>query len=400
MDDNPLLKKHLRHWVYLGSFTFSLHIALSAYINSSYISSLVGEKWVGLFFIIASFLSIILFFNIPAVLKKHSFQNVILWLTVIGFFLSGSLFFITSPIFFIIPVLTFFYVAGHLLKYVLDLYLESLSDDADTGGIRGAILTAINFGWISSPLFIGLILGANNNYPLAYLASSVAIIPFFLIALLTFKPFTKAETENILPQNSLKQTFKNIWQAKTSIEKDLHHILAVDFVINFFYVFAFIYLPIYLNQHIGLPWSSIGVIFTIMLLPFIFLQYPLGRLADKKLGEKEIMTTGLLILAVATMAISFLDSQNIALWSIILLLGRSGLAAAEISKESYLFKHINSNDRNILSLSRMMFPISYIIGPITATCLLYFIDLKYIFIFVGLVVLYGIRHSLTIVDTK
>ncbi len=400
MDDNPLLKKHLRHWVYLGSFTFSLHIALSAYINSSFISSLVGEKWVGLFFIIASFLSIILFFHIPSVLKKYSFQNVILWLAVISCLLAGSIFFVTSPVVFILVFLTFFYVAGHLLKYVLDLYLESLSDDANTGGIRGTILTALNFGWISSPLFIGLILGADNNYSLAYLASSVAIIPFFLIALLTFKPFTKTETEQILPENDLRQTFKNIWQAKTGLEKNLHHVLAVDFVINFFYVFAFIYLPIYLHQHIGLPWSSIGVVFTVMLLPFIFLQYPLGRLADKKLGEKEIMTTGLIILSVATIAISLLNSQNIALWAIILLLGRTGLAAAEISKESYLFKHINSNDRNVLSLSRMMFPISYIIGPIIATCLLYFIDLKYIFIFVGLVVLYGIRHSLTIIDTK
>ncbi|MEX0910236.1 MAG: MFS transporter [Candidatus Paceibacterota bacterium] len=399
MDDNPLLKKHLRRWVYLGSFAFSLHIALSAYINSSYVSKLVGEQWVGLFFITASFLSIILFLNIPPLLKKHSFQNIILWLAVISCLLAGSLFLITAQVLFIVSILIIFYVSGHLLKYVLDLYLESLSDDADTGGIRGTILTAINFGWISSPLFIGLILGANNNYPLAYLASSVAVIPFFLIALLTFKPLTQTETKNILPQ-SIKQTFKGIWQAKTGSEKDLHNVLAVDFVINFFYVFAFIYLPIYLNQHIGLPWSSIGVIFTIMLLPFIFLQYPLGRLADKKLGEKEIMTTGLIVLALATMAISLLDSQNIALWAIILLLGRAGLAAAEISKESYLFKHITSNDRNILSLSRMMFPISYIIGPTIATGLLYFIDLKYIFIFVGLVILYGVRYSLTIVDTK
>ena len=61
-----------------------------------------------------------------------------------------------------------------------------------------------------------------------------------------------------------------------------------------------IYTPIYLHEHIGLPWSDIGIIFTIMLLPFVLFEFPAGKLADGKWGEKEPPIIGIILIAVST----------------------------------------------------------------------------------------------------
>jgi hypothetical protein len=43
---------------------------------------------------------------------------------------------------------------------------------------------------------------------------------------------------------------------------------------------------------------------------------------------------------------------------------------------------------------------AYIIGPIIATILLTIFDIKGLFIALGLLMLYGLRYSLALVDTK
>jgi MFS family permease len=85
-----------------------------------------------------------------------------------------------------------------------------------------------------------------------------------------------------------------------------------------------VYCPIYLHTTIGLSWSEIGVIITVMLLPFVLIELPLGRLADKKYGEKEIMIIGFLILGLSTMGLAFITSTNVWVWAIALLVTRIG----------------------------------------------------------------------------
>ena len=46
-----------------------------------------------------------------------------------------------------------------------------------------------------------------------------------------------------------------------------------------------IYTPIYLHEHLLLGWDQIGFIFTIMLLPFIILEFPLGNI--KYIGKSN-----------------------------------------------------------------------------------------------------------------
>ena len=161
-----------------------------------------------------------------------------------------------------------------------------------------------------------------------------------------------------------------------------------------------IYTPIYLNQYIGFNWEKIGIIFTIMLLPYILFELPIGYLADWRFGEKEFLTAGFLITSLSTVAIVFIGSTNFILWIIILFLTRVGASFIQISSESYFFKQVDDTNVNIISFFRNASPLAYIIAPLIATIFLTFFAYQYLFLALALIMLFGLRYSLTLHDTK
>ena len=172
-------------------------------------------------------------------------------------------------------------------------------------------------------------------------------------------------------------------------------------LLNFFFSWMVIYTPIYLHDHLGFSWTVIGIMFTIMLLPFPLLEMPLGKLADEKYGEKEMLNTGFIIIAITTAILTFITSTNAILWTVMLFATRIGASMVEITTESYFFKKIGSDDSNLLSFFRMTGPIAYIIGPISASILLIFVAPNYLFVILGFIVITaGLYFSLDLKDTK
>ena len=56
-----------------------------------------------------------------------------------------------------------------------------------------------------------------------------------------------------------------------------------------------------------------------MLLPFLFFQLPLGHLADKKYGEKEILIIGFVVMGATTMLIPYIGTASLIFWAAIYL---------------------------------------------------------------------------------
>ena len=109
-----------------------------------------------------------------------------------------------------------------------------------------------------------------------------------------------------------------------------------------------------------------------MLIPYLLFEFPAGLLADKKIGEKEILVTGFLIMAMATFLIPFITLPIFGLWAAILFITRIGASMVEISSESYFFKHVKAEDTGLISLFRMARPLSFILAPLIAIPVLYF----------------------------
>lgn len=385
------VKAHTLFPVYLLGFLFAFHTALPTYINSSFLNIFVSEKLVGLIYIVASIFTIVCFFLMPLVMKKFGNYRTTLSLVILELGSLLGLAFLPNS-FWLLVLFMINLVAIPLVYFSTDIFLEGFSVNKQTGRIRGLYLTAVNLAWAISPLVSALIL-TTNDYWKIYLASFILLAPTVLILMINLSKF-KDPAYTIVP---LYQTIKTIWQ-----DKNLSRIFSANFLLFFFYSWMTIYTPLYLNKYIGFSWGQIGIIFSIMLLPFVLVQFPLGRLADKKWGEKEILSLGFVILAITTGVITFITSQNILIWGAILFLTRIGAATVEIMCDTYFFKKVNSLEANVISFYRMISPIAYVLGPLFASLILAFslADLRYLFLILGILMFLGLKFSLSLKDTK
>ncbi len=159
-------------------------------------------------------------------------------------------------------------------------------------------------------------------------------------------------------------------------------------------------MPIYLQHHIGFSWAEIGIMFTIMLLPFVLFEIPVGELADYKYGEKEFLAIGFVILALSTVFMSFITVKVFWIWASILFISRVGASLVEVSSESYFFKHVNAKSTDVISFFRVDRPIAFIVAPVVATVSLELLPFQYIFIVFGVILLVGTKYALELEDTK
>jgi len=154
-----------------------------------------------------------------------------------------------------------------------------------------------------------------------------------------------------------------------------------------------VYTPIYLHNYIGFGWGQIGVIFTIMLSPFVILSLPIGILIDKyHIKEKTFLYVGFVIMSLSTILISGITVKSIALWSLVLFTTRFGSAIIGTTSEIYFFTHIKEEEAYILGIFRDMRPVSFIVAPLVATAVFFFLPFNYIFIVLGIIIWAGFYY--------
>ncbi len=378
-----------RYRAYLSGFCLSLTAALPAYISSSYLATAAGERTVGFIYTIASLATILALMALPHALARRPRLTISLSLIIT---LAATLVLALTPDSTSILLAFIIYSVGNIvLHFIVDLELEHSSRDENTGSIRGAFLMIVNLGWFVSPFLAATLIGTGNAYSRVFAAAALATLPLLL---LINRRGGEIRADGRSPFTTLKLLF---WQGEHS---DLARIISVDFLLQIFYAIMVIYIPLYLHETIGLGWPKIGIIFTWMLLPFVLLDYPLGLIADRYLGEKEILIGAIIIIAIATMSISFIASGLILVWAVTLFMTRVGAASIEAMKEIYLFKKITAADADVLALSRNLVPLSYIIAPLLATIFLFFLPLRFIFLALGLVMLLALFPALKLRDTK
>jgi MFS family permease len=389
MKDLFKFRKSTLFILYILGLIFAFSSAIPAYVNSSFLSGITNERIVGVIYAIASVITLISLVLIPKMLKKYGNYKVTLTLVVALLFDFLGLAFFKN-----IDLVLFCFVINGALSSIIyfnfDVFVEHNSEDIKTGGIRGIYLTCINFAWLLSPCLAGIIVG-ESSYKRIYLVVALLMIPIILIISSNLKNFKDPEykTFNVIA------TIKSV-----KSDKNIKNIIFSEFLLQLFYSWMIVYTPIYLNQYIGFSWQTIGLIFSVMLLPFVLIEIPMGFLADKKIGEKEILTVGFLIMGISTAIIPLVNNHSVIVWAIILFMTRVGAAMVEVMSDTYFFKNISDKNLNIINLYRTMTPLSYVVAAIVTTILIFFIPLGSIFYLLGLLMIFGLNFSLAIKDTK
>jgi len=160
-----------------------------------------------------------------------------------------------------------------------------------------------------------------------------------------------------------------------------------------------IYTPLYLLE-LGFSWADIGKIFTVMLLPFVFLQYLAGYLADKKFEERDMIIFSLIVISLSTLSIFFLSSKSLIVWALILFCTRIGASLIEILRDSYFYKRIDCRDVDIINFFRSVRPMAYIFGLLIATPIVCFLHIRFVFPLISIGVLTGILAAKNMASSR
>jgi MFS family permease len=363
--------------IYGASFIFSLSLALTAYVNSSFLAEHLGSEIVGVVYAIAAFITIIGLEVIPRLIKRAGNRNIILSLIVTNLialaFLRLGLGAYQVAISFIV-----FNATNTLIWYCLDIFIEHFSADGKVGAIRGAYLSLTNFAWLFAPVLAGLIvsmLGFSSLYTIVM----ICIVAVGIILRFSLKSYQDRKYRALSTLGALSA----LWN-----RPDLFRITAINFTLQFFYAWMVVYSPLYLHEVHGIPFETIGIMFTIMLVAFVIFQYPIGRLIDIIHHEREFLQIGVLIMAVATFFFGYLLTEsNVLVLALILFATRVGASIIEVVSEGYFFRSITDADAEIISLFRTSTPLAYLIAPLIATILLMFTTYNMLFMILGVAIL-------------
>jgi len=376
--------------IYLLGFLFTLHAALPSYVNSTFLARFTSENFVGIMYTLSALLTIAAFIVVPKILRKFGNYKTIMGMLVVDFISIIGLTFTHNNFLISVFFITSF-VTVALIGFNIDIFLESFSRNSTTGKTRGTFLSTANTAWIIAPL-VGSMILTDGDYWKIFLATALLLLPIIFFVHNNLKKFKDPEYKHVRLRVTAKEIFR---------DKNIRDIFVVGFLLQFFYSWMVIYTPIYLYTHIGFSWQEIGIIFSIMLLPFVLTEAPLGKLADRKWGEKEVMSVGFIVMALATGLIAFVETKNLALWAILLFITRIGAAMVEIMSETYFFKKVHSSKADVIGFFRTMRPFAYIISPILATVLFaFFLPIKYIFLVLAIIMFLGLYSSLELKDTK
>ena len=376
--------------LFILAFFFSVNMALTSYINSSFLEQFASPKVLGLIYMAGSALTLFILLKLPFILTKIGNYKMILGFIALSI-ISLSFFSFFGSTLWVIIFFIIYMMTNSIIYASLDEFVEYYSKVSKVGSIRGVYFTIQNIGWIASPFLAGVLV-ETIGFRVPYTVALVAMIIMFFGVLFWLHTYRD-------PKYFEHVRFKRLI---SDVKKypGVYGSYWVNVILNFFYAWMIVYAPIYLHETIGFGWETIGIMFTVMLVPFIVLQFPLGRLADKYIGEKEIMITGLCIMAVSVVGVGLLNSTNPIIWGALLFLTRIGASATEIAIETYFFKQVTPTDTGFLGFYRSAHPVSYILGTLVASLLLLIMPMQYIFFVLAFIILIGVYFASKLIDTK
>lgn len=374
--------------VSLISFFVGFLDAFFIYILSTYFSFIAQSESVGIFYVIAFSGVLVSLFYLQSVIRLIGKTRTLL-LALGASIGATALLAIGSSVWVLIGAALLLVISTNVTWVALDILLESFSEDRVSGSIRGLYLTIMNAGLLAAP-FLSLRTLERFDYTGIFSVLVVGYAIVFMIVLLGFRHYNAVFQEKLLLRTTLR---------KMMVNKNLFRIYHVSFAMEFFYALMIVYTPLYL-RFLGYAWSEIGILFTVMLIPFVLFQYPLGILADRYFGEKELLFGSMALATLATAMLPFLGEASLVIWGTALFMTRVGIAGVEILRDSYFYKQIDGNDLDIIAFFRTARPLANIVAALISVAVLFLFPLKSVFFLVTAMLFVALFQAYALQDTR
>lgn len=275
----------------------------------------------------------------------------------------------------------------------VDIFLEQITTiEEETGALRGVFYTVANVAFVVVPTAAAYTV---ETYGFMGLYSIAALV-LVLCAYITHYGLCH------VPESTYQALqFRGLWKILKD-HADLRYSFIVQSLLRIFYAISVVYMPVMLTTTLGFSLTEMGLIFSIAMIPFLLLQFPLGYLADTRFGEKEFLFIGVFFMGgIVLLFPLFIITPSFWLWATLMFLSRIGASTVEIMSDVYFFKHMKGSDAGIIGVYRTLFPLSYVVVPLVASVILLVGDVPLIFGLLGALVLtLGIPATLMLKDTR
>jgi MFS family permease len=346
--------------LYVSNIILSIGYALTAYVSSLFLAEFIHENTVGVLFACASLLALVIFRCMPFIVcrigNKHTLLGV-LFLSILSLIILSLE---ISPVLIGIAFVVF-QAANTISFYLFDLLIEHFATNDSLGETRGTYLALGNLGWVLAQLVTGSLL-VYGGYSLLYGITALSI----LLVLMLLTGFLRNYHDTVcrpMPDLSAFSYFGK--------HPNIARITIINMALQLFYSWMVIYASIYLIHNHGFTAETLGPVFAVMLLAFVFFEYPFGKLTDR-IGVKKILFGGLVLMAVATLIFAYTIANVSWVFALILFATRTGAAAVEVASETYFFKNVSAGDVKLISLFRSARPLTFLIAPLIASVILSF----------------------------
>jgi MFS family permease len=375
---------------FVVTLLYSLHFAIPLYVNSIMLGTMFSKAGVSIIIMLAAISALFVTTHLGQTIKKYHNYKTTLMLLFVSIVSTAMIGLVNIPLLVaLFYILHFSCVAA--LFIMVNLYIEEFTDVDEEGATRGMFLTLLNTGILVAPLVAGGIVNT-SGFMGVYIISSLCLIPVIFLMRRFYAHVHEPKYLNINYKVAIREALMN---------KNIYGALVALLALESFYVLMSVYSGIYIVETIGIPLPVyLGVIMPFALIPFVILPYGLGKLADIRTGEKEMMVVGLTMIGLSTIFISFVTSQNPLTWAVVLFIARFGSAMLEAMIFSYFFKRVDRSDVGLVALFGSIRTLAFIFVPLIGSLVFIFIDgLQTIFIFGGIAVLFAIIPVLKIRDT-
>jgi predicted MFS family arabinose efflux permease len=284
--------------------------------------------------------------------------------------LSLSLFLLalqpTMPLSLVLLLVTL--LSSLLLWSVFDIGLEyTTKNENETGRTRSLFLSIVNIGFVAIPSVAGFLV-ASGGFVALFVFAGGSMLLCALYGLYAF-PY-------VPPQEHTRVHIAEILDVLAT-QPNVRRVFSAQFLLQAFYSFMVIYMPIMLVDVYGLTLQEMSIVFSVAMVAFLVVEPPVGYISDMWLGEKEIMIGGFVILVVTTAALPLLAGASVLAWALLMFATRVGAASIEMTTESYFFKHVDSTNLVQVSAYRILSAAARIVVPLLGVFFLTFLPITY-----------------------
>jgi len=233
-----------------------------------------------------------------------------------------------------------------------------------------------NIGYVLGPLLAGFI-AFKLGIPFVFLFCGV----FVLLAFFMFETIKLKEcNHHTKDEGTLKSSFHNlITYFKTW---KLFKAYIVSGGVPFYWAIIYIFGPLYAIRN-GLSGNEVGIFLFCVAIPMVLFSYSSGKMADK-IGYRKLFIFGHLIMA-SFMFLAFI-SKDFYFTLLYIILGSIGASFIESPRESYFFTKVKkSEEEKYYGPYKTHGTVFDMSGQILGGIILIFLPLKYIFLFLSIV---------------